>query len=69
MNKFIFSSTNIHSRFREAINTLCEADGDLQSFRETFTEQEWHKFVSHMSGWVVSSLMNSEEKMNNRDGI
>ena len=56
------TTKNIHNRFRHAINTLCECDQDFEDFKNTFTEEEWYKFVSHMSGWVISSLLNSEEK-------
>jgi hypothetical protein len=63
------TTKNIHNRFRHAINTLCECDADFEDFKNTFTEEEWYKFVSHMSGWVVSSLLNSEEEENSKDGI
>jgi hypothetical protein len=64
MNEFIFSSTNIHSRFRKAINKLAKYDPDFADFKNSFTEEQWYKFVSHMSGWVVSSLIDSEEEIN-----
>jgi hypothetical protein len=56
------TTKNIHERFRHAINKLAKYDPDLADFKNTFTEEQWYKFVSHMSGWVLSSLMNSEEE-------
>lgn len=58
--KVAFTSTNIHARFREAMRKLRKADPDLDDFARSFTEEEWYRFVSHMSGFVISSLMNSE---------
>lgn len=63
------TTKNIHNRFRHAINTLSKWDEDLADFRKEFTEEQWYKFVSHMSGWVVTYLLNSEEKENSKDGI
>lgn len=65
----IITTKNIHNRFRHAVNTLSKSHEDLGDFRKEFTEEQWYEFVSFMSGWVISSLLNSEEKQISKDGI
>lgn len=62
------SSRNIISRFHDAVNALVEADGDLADFRETFTDDEWRRWVSHAAGFITSSLWASEERLDNAGG-
>jgi len=68
VSKPTISSRNLISRFRDAFDSLAEADGDLADFRETFTDDEWHRFVSHAAGFITSSLWASEERLDSTGG-
>jgi hypothetical protein len=68
VNNPTISSRNLISRFRDAFNALAEADEDLADFRATFTDDEWHRFVSHAAGFITSSLWASEERLDSTGG-